>query len=135
MSRRLLAGLICGALLSVAPVADAAWSANSSAQGEAVAATMPSGHPPTPRASGSSVTLSWSASLLPGGAAVEGYTIARYAANSRVSAVVGANCSGLVTTTSCTESGVPPGSWVYTVTPVQGGWHGAESAQSQTVVI
>ncbi|MEV7027939.1 hypothetical protein, partial [Kitasatospora sp. NPDC093558] len=67
--------------------------------------------------------------------AVEGYVIHRYDATSGVSATVGPGCSGEVATTSCVEQNVPPGSWVYTDTPLQGGWTGPESPRSAPVTV
>ena len=113
----------------------AAWSAFPSGQGESVALTMPAGNRPTPRASGNSVTLVWNASVFPNGTQVEGYTVQRQQSGVPGAVPVNANCSGLITTTSCTETGVPSGTWTYTIIPVQGGWHGTESAQSSPVTV
>lgn len=113
----------------------AAWSASTSARGESVALTMPAGSKPTASASGGSVTVVWSASTFPNGTHVEGYTVQRYQSGVPGAVPVNAGCSGLVTTTSCTENGVPSGTWTYTIIPVQGGWHGAESAPSSPVQV
>ena len=123
-----------GILAHSSPVL-AAWSASISAQGESVALTMPAGNRPTPRASGNNITVVWSASLFPSGTQVEGYTVQRYQSGVPGSVPVNAGCSGLITTTSCVENGVPSGTWTYTIIPIQGGWHGAESAQSNAVQV
>ena len=81
-----------------------------------------------------SVTVSWSASTLPGGAEVEGYEIRRYSTGGVLQSI-GSGCSGTVTATSCIETAVPGGSWRYAVVPVQGSWTGPESAQSSSVTV
>ena len=113
----------------------AAWSAIASGQGESVALTMPAGNRPTPRALGSNVTVVWNASVFPSGTQVQGYTVQRYQSGVPGAVPVNAGCSGLITATSCTESNVATGTWTYTVIPVQGGWHGAESPQSSPITV
>jgi hypothetical protein len=41
----------------------------------------------------------------------------------------------VVATTICTETGVASGNWVYTDTPVQGGWAGAQSPPSPVATV
>jgi hypothetical protein len=84
--------------------------------------------------SNSNVTVSWSATSLPGGASVAGYVVRRYSTGGALQ-TIGSGCSGTIATTSCTETGVPNGSWRYTVTPVQGNWTGAEGGQSTAVTV
>ena len=48
---------------------------------------------------------------------------------------IGAACSGLAPGTSCVESGVPNGTWTYSITPAAGSWRGTEGAQSIPVVV
>jgi hypothetical protein len=129
------AAAAAAAALGPAASAGAAWSAAVQGQGEMVSLTMPAGHTPTPRASGSSVTVIWNASVFASGAAVEGYTVQRYKVGVPGAVPVNAGCSGEIFATSCTENGVPSGTWTYTVIPVQGGWHGAESSQSAPVTV
>jgi hypothetical protein len=85
--------------------------------------------------SGSGVAVRWQASTFPSGGAVEGYIIRRFDAASGQEATVGATCAGTVAATTCTESSVPVGTWVYTVTPIQGGWTGAQSAASSPATV
>jgi hypothetical protein len=40
-----------------------------------------------------------------------------------------------VSGTSCVESGVPTGTWKYSVTPAAGTWRGVEGPQSDPVVV
>ena len=47
---------------------------------------------------------------------------------------IGAGCSGVITATTCTETGLLAGSWTYTVTPTMGAnWLGAQSPHSGVV--
>jgi hypothetical protein len=80
-------------------------------------------------ATGSSVTVSWTAATLSGGGTVTTYTVRRYDTGGNPQ-TVGSNCSGTVTGLSCTELNVPNGTWQYSVTPVMSSWVGAESARS-----
>jgi hypothetical protein len=132
--RRLVAVALATAVaLGSASLALGAWSASGGGSGDGRALTMPGGNAPTAVATGTTVTVRWAAATFPGGAGVEGYTVQRYSAANGGPATVGAACSGLVTTTTCTETGVTAGAWFYTVVPVQGGWHGAESPAGNTV--
>ncbi|HMA47374.1 MAG TPA: hypothetical protein VKP11_09265, partial [Frankiaceae bacterium] len=94
----------------------------------AAATTVGAGATPTAVATAGSVAVSWAASTLADGHAVSGYTVTRYSATN-VPQAVGGTCSGLVAGTSCTETGVPTGTWTYTITPrFATNWIGAESA-------
>ncbi len=64
-----------------------------------------------------------------------GYIVNRYNASTGAPATVGAGCSGVVTTTTCTEVSVAPGTWVYTDTPVQVNWTGGASPDSSAIVV
>ena len=108
-------------------VARAAWSSGGSGHASALAYVMPSGTPPAGAANGGAVTIRWAAATFTNGVPVEGYVINRYNSITGQQASVGAACSGVITTTTCTEQGVPSGTWVYTDTPVQFSWSGAQS--------
>ena len=96
---------------------------------------MPTGAAPTGSATGSSVTIRWPAVTLSNGAPVGGYVISRFNALDGSAAIVGAGCSGVVTTTTCTEQSVPAGSWIYTDTPVLLSWTGGASPASAPIVV
>ena len=113
-------------------VASAAWSANGSGSAGAAAATMPRGSTPTLRASGSTVTVVWTGAQLSNGSAAAGYLVHRYNVATGSGATVGGTCRGVVPANSCSET-VPPGTWVYTDTPVQSSWTGGESSESAPV--
>ena len=69
------------------------------------------------------------------GSAVTGYLIKRYDAALASQTILSA-CTGTITATTCVESGVPDGSWRYSVTPVFAtNWRGVESAKSGAVVV
>jgi hypothetical protein len=94
---------------------------------------MPDGSKPAGAVANRSVTVSWSAVSLPGGAAGS-YTVRRYTTGGALQSI-GASCSGAVAATSCVETAVPPGTWRYTVAPRVGNWVGAEGALSDPVAV
>jgi hypothetical protein len=98
---------------------------------------MPAGNAPSATAPllSFNVSVSWSASTFSGGGAVSGYVVKRYPAGGGAAVTPAANCSGTIAGTSCTENGVPVGSWKYSVTPVAGAWSGAESPLSAAVSV
>lgn len=123
--------------LTLGPAA-AYWSAPSAANGRGAAAatTVAAGATPSVAVTGSSVSVTWPARTLASGAAVSGYEITRYDLATSTQQPMLTACSGTVTSTTCVESGVPDGSWRYTVTPVVGqNWQGAESTPSATVLV
>src|SRR5204862_8016052 len=85
---------------------------------------------------GREVSVSWGAATLSNGAPVGGYLVERFpfGGGSAALSSVG-SCTGTVAPTSCVEDDVPAGTWKYTVTPVLGGWHGAESLTSGVVTV
>ncbi|MFI5428220.1 ice-binding family protein [Aeromicrobium sp. UC242_57] len=121
--------LSCGAAWSY-------WHVDATGTGAASAATVNRGGQPSGVVVDGAVTVTWDASTLSNGDAVDGYVIARYDAETLASEPVLSTCAGTITATACTESDVPPGSWVYAVTPLVGQhWRGAESLRSVPVVI
>jgi hypothetical protein len=134
MGRLLPAALVLLAALGAPDASRAAWQSPGAGEQAARAITLGGGSTPTASLANRNVDLSWSATTLPGGAPVQGYTVRRYSL-AGVLQSVGANCSGTITTTSCTEVAVPSGTWRYSVQPRQGNWTGAESAQSASVTV
>jgi hypothetical protein len=124
------------ALLLVVGAAVAYWTAGSlpGGNGAAAAAVVDAGHTPSASAEGSSITVTWPASTLSNGVAVKGYVVTRYDAATLVAQNITMACTGVVVGTTCTETDVPGGRWVYSVTPVLGAhWVGAESPLSNEV--
>lgn len=133
---KLGAAAIAAALaLAPAGIAAAAWSGSGSGSGSGAATLMPTGTAPTGTGGGTSVRVSWPASSMANGPAVAGFVINRYNAINGSPATVGAGCSGVITTTTCTETSVPAGTWVYTDTPVQDSWIGGESPDSSAITV
>jgi hypothetical protein len=119
--------------------ASAYWGATtvSGGSGAASAATVNQGATPsaTP-APGRLVSVSWAASTLSNGHAVDGYVVRRYDTSGGAAQTPSGGCSGTVAATSCTETDVPTGQWQYTLTPVLAtNWQGPESLRSGTVTL
>jgi hypothetical protein len=68
---------------------------------------MLGGNVPNGSASGSSVTLTWTASLFADGSTIPSYAIRRFNALTSAETTVLSACSGIVTGTTYTENGVP----------------------------
>ena len=122
-------------LAAPTPDALAAWSLSASGGAAASAALMPAGQQPVVSVLGTSVTVTWAAVSLPGAGAVTGYEITRFDAATGTTATVAAGCSGIVTASTCTELGVPAGTWTYSDTPVLGNWVGALSPISARATV
>src|SRR6266516_1186347 len=117
---------------SVPAMAGANWKDPGAGSGYSKANALASGATPTTSVSGRSVTVSWTAS---GGAVpVAGYAVKRYDTGGQAQ-TVGSACSGTISGLTCTEDGVPPGQWRYTVAPVNNNWRGTESAQSAAITV
>lgn len=124
------------AIVAAGPgVAFASWAGGGSGSGSSKAVSMPAGSTPTVVRTGRNVTVSWSASTLPGPTAVDGYVVSRRDAGTNAAQTVGASCSSTIAALTCTESGVDPGTWYYTVRPKKAAWLGAASAASANVTV
>ena len=140
MIRGLSAGAAAVAVAAVAAIAWASWTTPASAgsKGGATAATVNQGATPSVNVTsiGREVAVSWGAATLSNGAPVGGYLVNRYPSGGGSAALstIG-SCTGTVTSTSCVEDDVPAGTWRYTITPVLGVWHGAESLTSGVVTM
>ena len=136
--RRLVTLLLAMCLTVGAATAWGYWGVGSVAggNGAAAAASVNQGATPTATVVGRAVTVSWPASTLSNGQTVTGYLVKRYQANTLAGQTILAGCSGTITATSCVESSVPAGQWVYSVTPVIGtNWQGAESVKSVAATV
>jgi hypothetical protein len=136
--RALLLVVVVVVLGLTAGAAVAFWSAGSATGGSGAAAAteLEQGHTPTATAGngGSTVAVSWAAGTLASGGAVSGYQIRRYPTGLPTAQTILTGCAGTIAELSCTETGMPPGSWEYTVTPLLAdSWRGPESARSAAV--
>lgn len=129
------ASMAIAAISLFASPAGAQWAVDGAGSTAGAATTMPAGVAPTASANGNSVVVRWPAVTFTGGGSVSGYVVNRYNAVNGSHATVGTACSGIVTTTTCTEDSVPSGHWVYTDTPVQINWSGAESPPSNAATV
>jgi hypothetical protein len=134
MGRLLPAALVLLAVLGAPGASRAAWLSPGAGGHYARAIVLAAGNTPSGSVSNRSVTLSWTATTLPGGSPVGGYTVRRYSSGGTLQSI-GSACSTTIATTTCTESATPPGTWRYSVQPLQGNWAGAESALSANVTV
>jgi hypothetical protein len=134
MGRLLPAVLVLLTALGAPDASRAAWQSPGTGAQAVKAITLPAGATPSATVSNRSVALSWTATPLPGGGSVSGYTVRRYT-SAGVLQTIGSACSGTVVSTSCTESNVPAGSWRYSVEPRLGNWVGAQSTLSAPVTV
>ena len=138
MKRHLATLALAVALTIVAATAWAYMSAGSvpGGNGAAAASSVNQGATPTASATGSTVTVNWTATTLANGQSVTGYVVKRYDAGTGAAQTILSACTGTIAAFSCIESGVPNGSWKYTVTPVVGAnWQGLESTKSAAVTV
>lgn len=136
MNRRALAALaLVTTLAALLPAGRAAalWLAQSSASTTSTADTLGAGATPTVTAAGATTTVTWTASTLTTtGVAATAYSVTRLDANDAETAVT---CGSPSTLLTCTEHGVPAGTWRYKVTPAFHNWTGTASAASASVTI
>jgi hypothetical protein len=124
--------------VALANGASAYWSATSVAggHGAASAGTVAQGSTPVATAADNAITVEWADTMLSSGSPADGYTLQRYEVGSPTPRPVGGSCAGLVPSSPCTDTDVPPGSWTYTVTPrVGANWNGPESLPSEAVLV
>ena len=140
MKRRRLPIVTAVVLAVITASAFAYWTATSTAgsTGAAASATVNQGATPSagPSSIGREVSVSWGASTLSNGAAVQGYLVKRYPDGGGVATIspIG-NCTGTVAGITCVEDDTPPGDWRYTVTPRDRRVGGAESLLSGVVTV
>jgi hypothetical protein len=142
---RLIALVVLVASLAVPASATASWSAVGGGSAVVVQAeTLPVGSAPTSvTVSGRDVVVGWPQTsyhgsylgALSGG----GYILSRVPASGGTSVTPNASCATLISGSSpiltCTERGVPAGTWKYSVTTRFQGWSGTASAPSGTVTV
>jgi hypothetical protein len=135
---RIIAGVLIVASLVVAGpgIAQAAWIGSApTGTGYATADSIPQGSTPSGSVNGRDVAVSWAVTRFPSNnAPVAGYTVQRFD-TSNIAQTVLASCTGTIALLTCTEFGVPPGTWKYAVTPKQALWTGTQSVKSATVTV
>ncbi len=140
MTRRLASWLLVAiaALGAVVGVAHAYWESSDSGNPAAAAAdALPPGATPTAtRTNATTVGISFTRAVTTRGTEVTNYAISRYASAGATTPSATFSCSWpSATSLSCSEAGVPGGTWYYTDTPAVAGslWVGVESAKSAGV--
>ncbi|AGZ43034.1 LamG-like jellyroll fold domain-containing protein [Actinoplanes friuliensis] len=136
--RRALLLLVVAAAVGVGGAsAWAYWTAGAApgGAGSGIAASVNLATTPTvSKYAAQAVQVTWPAVTLSNTVAVDGYVVTRYNSVTLATQTVLSGCAGTITTLTCTETGVPTGSWRYSVHPVIGtNWAGAESGLSTTV--
>lgn len=111
-----------GLAVGIAVPAIAFWQASASSSVSAGAAALGTGATPAGSASGRDVAVSWSADAISGAS----YVVKRYPAAGGAAVAVGGTCTGTVSSTSCNDTAVTPGTWKYTVTSTLSNWTGPE---------
>ncbi|BCJ66464.1 hypothetical protein [Polymorphospora rubra] len=123
------------AVLAGSATALAAWVVTSEPTTlSTTAVTLSPGNRPEVTVAGGTVTVRWAPSQIVAGHDVSGYRITRYDRTGGAQPARGV-CEEIVTGSNCTDAAVPPGTWTYTVRPVQANWTGPESGRSHPVTI
>jgi hypothetical protein len=136
-TRIIACAVIVASMVVAGPgVAQAAWIGSSpTVTGFAMADSIPQGNTPSGVVNGRDVAVSWAVTRFPSNnAPVAGYTVQRFD-TSNVSQTVLASCTGTIGVLTCTEFGVPPGTWKYAVTPQQALWTGPQSVKSTNITV
>jgi hypothetical protein len=126
--RRLSALATAVVVLGFIAAALAYWTTTGTGTAQATVATISGPSNVTVQQSGANITVGWTAATLSSGGAVQGYRVARSG---------GASVCGtptLVTTLSCTDTGVPVGTYTYTVTAIYHSWDSSATSSSITVL-
>jgi len=110
----------------------AAWHAGASGSGRSGAETVKAQAQPTFTVAGRDVTVNWTQDTLSDGATKTASSVTRTASPASGNCVSGSPFAA--GTTTCSDSGLPSGTWSYTVTPVFAGtWHGTAGTASVVV--
>ncbi len=112
----------------------ALWSADGLGPAATVASWVDTPAAPVASLSSDDVSLTWPATTMAGGGAVESYSVRRIS-NLGVAEVVTGGCAGSIVGLACTEANVPAGLWRYTVTAHRAGWRSLEGPTSAVVTV
>jgi hypothetical protein len=89
---------------------------------------MPDGPQPSVDQRGKNVVLRWAPKRVEPGVKVEFYVVTRHGTGAPVQVCV-------VNSTGCKDTGVPAGSWTYTIRTRYGTWEGQDGPASQAVTV
>ena len=121
---------IAGVLLAIPSAATAAWQGSAAGAGRGQAATVEPGAAPSAIVLGRTVTLAWAPSTLSTGVPVTQYHVRRFDPSGVQQIISSGTCASMVFGTTCSETDVPAGDWLYSVTPVYENWRGPESTRT-----
>ncbi len=132
--RRVVAALSALTVL-VVPAAVAAWLITSLPGAAAARATSLSAVTGVVAAASGqhSVSVSWQEATLPEDAGAATYTVLAYPAAGGAARTPGGTCAGTISATTCEDSSVPDGTWLYRVSVRLGSWTGPASDVSAPV--
>ena len=144
--RALLTGVMVVAAGVCAAGAFAYWTSGSStgSNGRSDIGSLGTVATPSASLSGRTATVSWAQTVVAGSPLGSlgsgGYTVLRYAQSAPATPITpAASCAGTISGApdplSCSESSLPTGRWLYSVTPTYHLWTGAVSSQSTAVTV
>jgi hypothetical protein len=133
--RRMRRGLVvclsvAGVILAVPSAASGAWQGSASGAGLGHAATVGPGAAPSAIVILRTVTLAWAPSTLSNGVLVTRYLVKRFDPSGVQQIIASGTCASMVLGTTCSETNVPVGDWLYSVTPAYENWRGPESTRT-----
>jgi hypothetical protein len=127
--------LLAGAAFLVAAVAVwALWTVTGSGSSSASTDTLQQPTITEVTTSSDTVTIDWSTVIAPGGGAVDGYYVQRYA-GAEPSSACASSPATLLTAVSCTDTGLSSGTYTYRVTAVFKSWTGQSDPSDPVTVV
>ena len=134
MIRRLSTASLVAVVASLvaATSALAYWAATGSGSGAATTGTLAAPTAVTANATNATVAVNWTASA--GSPTPDGYLVTRTNSSNVTANACGTSASQLATSTSCSDTNVPPGTYTYKVTAIYKTWT-ADSAPSSSVTV
>jgi hypothetical protein len=122
------------AVLCVAGSAWAYWTTQGSGSANASVGTLSAPGNVTATAGASSVSVGWTGSTISNGTPAQGYYVTRTdTSNSQTAPACGSSASSLITSTSCSDTSVPNGTYTYSVTAVYRTWSAVGTSGTVTL--
>jgi hypothetical protein len=131
---RLAVALLCVLTLGVGALAWAGWTSAAHGSAGARTTTVPAPVAPTASAVAGGADASWTAVRV-GATTATGYAVVRRHVESGTTVPATGGCAGIVTTTTCRDSAIEPGTWTFAVRALLGPWTGPLSPASGPVVV